>query len=468
MSDEEQRKLSSLWKTGPIGTVMSEQENNPYESKPACYLDMFSCYHLACKLTPWSQSKVWALAEAWKIVNPDTLHGRNTWISNLVEVVTEDKRTKKHPTEQAIGQLLAKIEADPQWFPGKMYGSKGGRKDQISNTNKTIVARSAMSLKRKGIEPTYPQILAHNKKAAKNPATGEAMSPDTMSRILEDKCYDSDDEEDKWKHLPRSTGQPLTPHEIDKRLTFGKLMVDKHTAEWYFKHVIWTDICCDLQPLSKKKAQLQTMARKGGKGWMSKKSRSKSYNLRGDKGHLKIKQGKESKRVYWMPVLARGKLHVELLGSTFQGDKVEGMPEFVEKLKKAVSLRFPVSANQPRIVFVDRGEGFYRSNGKITDAFASALRKNRLKTFHGKDAECQPGRSGDLWLHETTVSWIRERMKRSQPMEPWTESEEELGVRLKAAAAHCNAHHDIAGLCREFPQRMRSLVTVKKGDRLKK
>ena len=37
-----------------------------------------------------------------------------------------------------------------------------------------------------------------------------------------------------------------------------------------------------------------------------------------------------------MPILARGKLHVELLGSEFPGDKVEGMEEFVEKLAKAV------------------------------------------------------------------------------------------------------------------------------------
>ena len=43
------------------------------------------------------------------------------------------------------------------------------------------------------------------------------------------------------------------------------------------------------------------------------------------------------------------------------------------------------------------------------------------------------GRSGDLWPHETTVSWVRERMKRTQPVEPWIESEEKLGKRLKAA-----------------------------------
>ena len=41
-------------------------------------------------------------------------------------------------------------------------------------------------------------------------------------------------------------------------LAFGRRMEGKRTPEWFFKHVIWTDICCDLQPLSQKKAQLQT------------------------------------------------------------------------------------------------------------------------------------------------------------------------------------------------------------------
>ena len=42
---------------------------------------------------------------------------------------------------------------------------------------------------------------------------------------------------------------------------------------------------------------------------------------------------KECTRVYWMPVLARGKLHLELLGSGFAGDHARGMPTFVRKLK---------------------------------------------------------------------------------------------------------------------------------------
>ena len=184
-------------------------------------------------------------------------------------------------------------------------------------------------------------------------------------------------------------------------------MEDKHTAAWYLKHVLWTDICCDLQPLSKKKAQLQILARKGASGWQSERSRATSYNRREDKGHLKIKQKNESRRIYWMPVLARGKLHIEFLGSEFPGDKVEAMPEFVEKLKKATKMCRPSESEQPCIVFVGRGEGFYKSNGQITQEFAKALRQHALKAFHGQDAEFQPGRSGDLWLslaRETAVS----------------------------------------------------------------
>ena len=198
-SDEEEQKLSVLWKTSRVGT-----------------------------LTSWSKCKVWALAEAWKVVKPDTVHGRNTWIKGLVEVVTEDRRQKKRPTEQAIGQLLAKKESDPQWFPGKQYGSKAGAKAQIPNVNKAVVARSAMALKESGVEPTYANVLARNPNAAKNPSTGEPMSPDSMSKIFKERCYD-EVPEDTWGHLPRSSGQPLTLAEIEKRLAFGPLTDERQT-----------------------------------------------------------------------------------------------------------------------------------------------------------------------------------------------------------------------------------------------
>ena len=95
------------------------------------------------------------------------------------------------------------------------------------------------------------------------------------------------------------------------------------------------------------------------------------------------------------------------------------------------------------------------------------MRSSRLcesKAFHIDDASDQPGHSGDLWPHETAVSWVKERLRLTLPTEPRTETEEEFEGRLKAA----NAQPDVDGLCRQMPQRMHDLVHVVKGGRLDK
>ena len=189
--------------------------------------------------------------------------------------------------------------------------------------------------------------------------------------------------------------------------------------------------------------------------------------MRGAKEDLKL-CGSECVRVFWMPVLTRGKLHVEVLGSSFPGDHVSGMDTFVQKLRTAVNTRFRGGGSQPDIVFVDRGGGFYHGTGRITTEFKSALRANGFTAFHGEDAKDQPGRSGDLWLHETSVSWIRDRLKRSLPKDPWNETEESFTKRMKKAVEHVNDKHDVAGLCREMPSRMHDVVHATRGDRLRK
>ena len=59
-----------------------------------------------------------------------------------------------------IGKLLKKMASDADWFPGKVYGSLGGRPPALSETNKAVIANSTMSMKARGIEPTYALIVA--------------------------------------------------------------------------------------------------------------------------------------------------------------------------------------------------------------------------------------------------------------------------------------------------------------------
>ena len=79
----------------------------------------------------------------------------------------------------------------------------------------------------------------------------------------------------------------------------------------------------------------------------------------------------------------------------------------------------------------------------------------------------RPGSLSDLMLHETAVSWIRNKEGLTLPRRPWTESREAFAVRLKQIVAAINDEHDVDGLCRELPMRISKLIE-KKGSKLRK
>ena len=70
-------------------------------------------------------------------------------------------------------------------------------------------------------------------------------------------------------------------------------------------------------------------------------------------------------------------------------------------------------------------------------------------------------------LHETAVAWCRYKLARNVPSRPWLETLEDYKVRLKQVVADINAEHDVAGLCRELPDRVAELAKLK-GARLSK
>ena len=430
--ETEQRQLSQLWKKA---------------RKDGC-------------LSPWEQAKAFALNEAWGTMHGEATYGKYTWIAERVHVQGPDN---KHPTSEGIAKLVKRVTEDADdWFPGKVYGSLGGRPSVVSETNKAIVANSTMALKESGVAPTYALIIAQCPNATINPNTGEPVSKQVVYDILESRCYDIDPDV-PWSHRKRLANAALLPQDIEKRLTFGTHMLSLgRTPSWYFRHVFWTDICSSVLPTTLRKANMQALAQKGGSGWISEGAQCESCNRRGRKEDL-VLAGRECVRVYWMPILAQGKLHLEVLGTAFQGDHVGGMPLFVHKLRAAVNARFHRS--QPDTVFVDRDDGFYHGHGGITEEFKNALKLHKSKAFHGDDAIIQPARSGDLWLHETAIAWVRNRLRRTLPQEPWHETEEDFASRLKAAAEYVNSTYDVDGLCRQMPRRMRDLVHKTKGDK---
>ena len=95
------------------------------------------------------------MKHAWEVTHEDKqTYRRSAWIAERLYV---EGSPKKKPSPQSTGQLLTKMD-DPEWFPGKICGSGslGGRPLVLSETKRAVIARSAMSLKEKGVEPTYP------------------------------------------------------------------------------------------------------------------------------------------------------------------------------------------------------------------------------------------------------------------------------------------------------------------------
>ena len=208
-----------------------------------------------------------------------------------------------------------------------------------------------------------------------------------------------------------------------------------------------------------------TLARKGKRGWGSRKTRKQSANLRGKAEALKQRSW-DTIRVWWAPVLARGKLHLELLGEDFPGETPAGAAILVSKVRAALNIRFQGS-RPPRVLFTDRGQGFYALKGAaITAEYKAALAANNLRAFYGDSAAAQPGNLKDALLHETAVAWVRLRDTRTQPRHLYKETVAEYGARLARAAQHINAKFDVQSLCRQLPERLDKLVALE-GDRLK-
>ena len=70
-------------------------------------------------------------------------------------------------------------------------------------------------------------------------------------------------------------------------------------------------------------------------------------------------------------------------------------------------------------------------------------------------------------LHETSVAWVGRRETVTQVREPWTETVEDFGVRLKGICQHINDNFDVEGLCEELPYRIQEIIEAE-GDRINK
>ena len=363
-------------------------------------------------------------------------------------------------------KLLDKIDDDKEWFPGKQYGEQRGRKRVLTGAKASAVCRSAKAIKTNGGEPTYALLCANAKVAVTNPETGEPVNKHAVYDCLRTHCYDKDPEK-KWTNRPRLARKALTPRMIERRFEWSKYMRGlTHSEQWYYLNLVWVDICNSVLPTTEKKAAEQALARKGNRAWGSEDAMGDDANLRGDRRALKMNSW-DTVRVWWMPVLTRGKLHVEMLPPDFPGDVPDGAATVVAKVRSSLNVRFQATP-PPQVLFTDRGAGFYNpGSGCIAWEFKAALREHGLKAFMRDDASVQPGSLADLMLHETAVAWIRNLERQTLPKRPWEETPDAFAIRLKSVVAQVNRKYKVERLCRQLPERVEQLFK-KRGGKLGK
>ena len=422
-------------------------------------------------LSAMEEARAWALREAWKDEHGESTYGMLTHIASKVYKIAPKgaKRQKQHPSPSALSQLFEKIDNDSQWFPGKSEQVQFGPAPAINSTNQTIIARSAMAMKENGQEPTYPLIVAANPRASQNPGTNRPVHKKAIYKVLRKRCYDDPkDKEDTWDHAARWSKKALTDGQMKARHRWALGMLrNPKTPKWYYNNLIWTDICNSILPRSELKSQQQALARKGKKGWGSKKKALAQKNLQGDQRATQ-QNSYDAIRVYWAPILTRGKLHIEILGEGFPGETSAGAATLVGRVRHAVNTRFR-GTSKPSILFIDRGQGFYckgaSMDGQITNKLKAALQEHSLKAFYGDDASAQPGNLQEVMLHETAVSWIRYRETQTRPRQPWLEQVSEFSTRMRGICQDINDNLDVEGLCWALPKRLQKLKDSK-GDRI--
>ena len=246
-----------------------------------------------------------------------------------------------------------------------------------------------MALKKRGIEPTVPSILAQTPKAATNPRTKRPFTAPTIAKVLKRQCFD-ESPDDPWKCISPYCKSALSPELIEARLTWAKTLQSRgYSARWCFHNLIWMDPCNTVIPAAKRTIFDQQQSAKGKrKRWMSKGARMKSRNLRATPYAGKQRQWAD-KRAWWFVIMSRGKVILELMPLDWV-QSGPGMAELVQRLPQLLRKRLG-SGSLPRTVATDRGPGFYQaSSGTIVAAYKEALGAHGFIAFAGEEAKWQP------------------------------------------------------------------------------
>ena len=206
------------------------------------------------------------------------------------------------PTKIDLGKKKAKyaikkwrdlMTDDPDWYPNKTQDNrlKPGPKRLRTDAVENAIAKGAMSIKARGIEPTAAIVKRDYAKACTNPQTGELYTDKYILEVFRAKCHDpgSDVPWAQWYPLQKTA---LPQHLLDMRMTWGQGELDRGiSGGWYYRHVVWLDPCYNILSTSERQNfDMEKAAHGKRKRWASQDCLQYSRNMRGSNHAGKQKQ----------------------------------------------------------------------------------------------------------------------------------------------------------------------------------
>ena len=167
--------------------------------------------------SPLSEARAWALREVWRDEN-ESEWGMLSYIAGKLK-----KKGGGNPSVEAVHKFFAKLDADPQWFPGRGYQEQFGPPSVITPGNQAIVARSALAMSAREQKLSYAALVPNNAEQLLNPQTGQLVHKKRVDAILEERCFDdSSNPEYTWANRARFSKVALPSEAKRRRLGVGR------------------------------------------------------------------------------------------------------------------------------------------------------------------------------------------------------------------------------------------------------
>ncbi len=357
------------------------------------------------------QAKLWGLRAALRKLDEDDK--QVTWMSQQVRLAGGG-----HPTKQAVTKFFQRVDADPDWHPGKRGAV--GRPARMTPARRRRIAASAMAMKRRGEEPSYDAVVAQCPETTRNPDTGLRFSRTRINDVLTTECFDHQATK-PWRFVFPRKKRPLAAAQMTERAGWARrLLREGNTPAWYAHNIIWADISSKVIPGTPQKAYQQGLAGAG------KRRRLMSADAAGESRHLAGTSPAERQastgdtRVYFFLIVTRGKVgaHVFTDVEKFPGETQAGAALCVEQLPGLLRRMLGRDTPKPRTLFTDRGPGFYNLRyGTVTGDYEGACRHRGFQLWAGTNSKtgprAQPGDLADVFPHETVTGWVRARLVKS-------------------------------------------------------